>query len=64
MLGNGQETVEEDEQQAILNDQVEEIKHNLDERRGDSEDNIEIDVEHAQIEFIQQEDNQQITNNQ
>ena len=50
-----QETVEEVDQQAISDDKVDEIKHNLDERRDDPKD----DIEHTQIEFIQLKADQQ-----
>ena len=35
LLGDDQEKVEQVEQQAISNDQVEEIKHSLDDKRDD-----------------------------
>ena len=41
LFGNDQEIVEKVEQQAISDDQVEDIKHNLDDRRDDPGDNIE-----------------------
>ena len=41
LLGDDKEMIEEVEQLAISNDQVEELKHNLNDRRDDPEDNIE-----------------------
>ena len=61
LLGDDQEVVEQVEQKTISEDQVEEIKHNLDDRRDYPEDN---NNKHAQIEFIQLKDDQQITYNQ
>ena len=49
------EMVEEVEQLAISNDLVEELKHKLNDRRDDPEDNIKDN----QLDFIQQEDDQQ-----
>ena len=55
LLGNNQEIVEEVEQQAILDEQVEKIKHRLNDKRDDLED----DIEHTQIELFQLEYDQQ-----